>query len=54
MSTIRYPQDRDLRSLVRFCADKGMIWLDEHRMILMHAAAMSALRKELIDSLGID
>lgn len=54
MSTIRYPQDRDLRSLVRFCADKGMIWLDEHRMILMHAAAMSALRRELIDSLGID
>ena len=54
MSTIRYPQDRDLRSLVRFCADKGMIWLDEHRMILMHAAALSALRKELIDSLGID
>ena len=54
MSTIQYPQDRDLRSLVRFCADKGMIWLDENRMILMHGAALSALRKELIDSLGID
>ena len=44
MSTIQYPQDRDLRSLVRFCADKGMIWLDENRMILMHGAALSALR----------
>ncbi len=54
MSTIQYPQDNDLRSLVRFCAEKGMIWLDENRMILMHAAAMAALRKELIDALGID
>lgn len=54
MATIRYPQDRDLRKLVRFCSDKGMIWLDENRMLLMHAAAMAALRKELIDSLGID
>ena len=54
MSTIQYPQDSDLRSLVRFCAEKGLIWLDESRMILMHAAALSALRKELIESLGID
>ena len=54
MSTIQYPQDSDLRSLVRFCAEKGLIWLDESRMILMHAAALAALRRELIESLGID
>ena len=54
MSTIQYPQDSDLRSLVRFCAEKGLIWLDESRMILMHAAALSELRKELINSVGID
>jgi len=54
VSTIQYPQDSDLRSLVRFCAERGLIWLDESRMILMHAAALSALRKELIESLGID
>ena len=38
MSTTRYPPDSDLRSLVRFCADKGLIWLDENRMLLMHTA----------------
>lgn len=54
MSTTRYPPDSDLRRLVRFCADKGQIWLDENRMLLMHTAALSALRKELIDSVGID
>ena len=54
MGTIQYPQDSDLRSLVRFCADKGLIWLDESRMILIHAAALAALRRELIDSLGLD
>ena len=54
MSTTRYPPDSDLRNLVRFCADKGLIWLDENRMLLMHTAALSALRKELIDSVGID
>ena len=43
MSTTRYPPDSDLRSLVRFCADKGLIWLDENRMLLMHTAALSAL-----------
>jgi len=54
VSTTRYPPDSDLRNLVRFCADKGLIWLDENRMLLMHTAALSALRKELIDSVGID
>jgi len=54
VSTTRYPPDSDLRSLVRFCADKGLIWLDENRMLLMHTAALSALRKELIESVGID
>ena len=54
MSDIRYPQNNDLRCLVHFCAEKGLIWLDESRMILMHAAALSELRKELINSVGID
>uniref|UniRef100_UPI0035AF5431 sigma 54-interacting transcriptional regulator n=1 Tax=Zoogloea sp. TaxID=49181 RepID=UPI0035AF5431 len=54
MSDIRYPQNNDLRCLVHFCAEKGLIWLDESRMILMHAAALAELRKELINSVGID
>lgn len=42
----------NLRSRLRFNIEKGQIWLDENRMLLLHARAMGALRKELIDTLG--
>ena len=44
----------DLRAQVRFCAETGQIWLHEHRMLLVHAEAQASLRKELIDTLGMD
>jgi len=44
----------DLRSLVHFCAETGQIWLHEHRMLLVHANAQGGMRKELIDTLGMD
>ncbi|HEX6016750.1 MAG TPA: sigma-54-dependent Fis family transcriptional regulator [Burkholderiaceae bacterium] len=44
----------DLRSRVHFCPDTGQIWLHEHRMLLVHAEAQALLRKELIDSLGME
>jgi two-component system, NtrC family, response regulator HydG len=44
----------ELASRLRFAFDSGHIWLGETRMILLHGAAIIALRKELIDSLGID
>jgi len=44
----------DLRARVRFCAETGQIWLHEHRMLLVHAEAQASLRKELIDTLGMD
>ena len=44
----------DLRSHVRFCAETGQIWLHENRMLLVHAEAQALLRKELIDTLGMD
>ena len=44
----------DMRSRVHFCPRTGQIWLHEHRMLLVHAEAQALLRKELIDSLGID
>jgi len=49
---IKYPENLDLRRLVRFSADGGTIWLGENRMLLLHVAAMSNLRKELINSVG--
>ena len=44
----------DLRAQVHFCAETGQIWLHEHRMLLVHAEAQASLRKELIDTLGMD
>ncbi len=41
-------------SLLRFNAGTGHIWLDEQRMLLLHARALAALRKELVDSLGVE
>ena len=44
----------DLRARVHFCPETGQIWLHEHRMLLVHAEAQALLRKELIDSLGME
>ena len=43
-----------LRARLRFGAESGQIWLDEHRMLLVHAEAQALLRKELIDTLGME
>lgn len=42
----------NLRSRLRFNIDAGQIWLDESRMLLLHAKAFGALRRELFDTLG--
>jgi len=42
----------NLRSRLRFDIENGQIWLDENRMLLMHAKAFGALRQELFVSLG--
>jgi len=39
---------------LRFDMEEGAIWLGEQRMILLHTAALGALRKELIDTLGVE
>ena len=52
MSLLQYPDSNDLRKLLRFSESDGTIWLAESRMVLMHTAALGALRKELIQSVG--
>ncbi|CAG0972510.1 Phenol regulator MopR [Burkholderiales bacterium] len=44
----------DLRAQVHFDAATGQIWLHENRMLLVHAEAQALLRKELIDTLGME
>ena len=51
---LHYPPDADLRRLLRFEPHSGAIWLGERRMVLLHTAALSALRRDLITSVGTD
>ncbi len=44
----------DPLSRLRFDVESGHIWLDEHRMLLLHTRALGAFRKELLDSLGAE
>jgi DNA-binding NtrC family response regulator len=46
------PADVDLRRLVHFSAGDGRIWLAGQRMLLVHAAALGALRRELMQTIG--
>ncbi len=50
----KLPSIDDLRELLRFEVDEGRIWLAEERMILLRSSEMRALRRELIDSLGLE
>lgn len=46
------PTDADLRSLVRFSTEDGLIWLSGQRMLLLHMASLNALRREIMDTVG--
>jgi hypothetical protein len=48
------PAIDDLQKLLRFEPEEGRIWLEEERMVLLRSSEMQALRKEMIESLGID
>jgi DNA-binding NtrC family response regulator/predicted hydrocarbon binding protein len=52
------PQDliaeADLKSRLKFQPESGQIWLDDERMMLLHASALGTLRRELIETLGRD
>lgn len=42
----------NLRSRLKFNMEEGRIWLDENRMLLVHAKALAAVRRELFEALG--
>ncbi|WP_218578838.1 sigma-54-dependent Fis family transcriptional regulator [Vineibacter terrae] len=50
----RLPDIADLAAHLRFSPQSGHIWLHDKRMLLIHAEAMGVLRRELIDSIGLD
>ncbi len=44
----------DLTESLFFSPGDGRIWLQNQRMVLLHGAAFGHLRRELIDTLGVD
>ena len=46
------PSDADLRRLIHFSAGDGRIWLADQRMLLVHAASLASLRRELMTTIG--
>lgn len=48
------PAIKDLLDRLRFAPDEGRISLGGQRMLLLHVAAVQALRHELIETLGVE
>ena len=44
----------DLVSRLHFSPEAGEIWLDDQRMVLLHNESLAALRRELIELLGVE
>ena len=49
-----FPDIGDLAGRLRFAPGDGEIWLDDRRMVLLHNASLASLRRELIETLGIE
>ena len=52
LQNLPMPPDADLRQLLRFSSQDGLIWLSGQRMLLLHSASLMALHKELMNTLG--
>lgn len=49
-----HPTVADLSECLFFSPGDGRIWLQDQRMVLLHSEALGSLRRELIDSIGLD
>lgn len=54
LGSAEHPQLADLTECLFFSPGDGRIWLNDQRMVLMHSASLGGLRRELIDSLGLE
>ncbi|MGQ0621157.1 MAG: sigma 54-interacting transcriptional regulator [Panacagrimonas sp.] len=48
------PAREDLLSRLRFSPESGSIWMDTKRMFLLHVEAFGTLRRELIETVGVE
>ena len=54
VNQVRFPDLADLMARLHFSTSDGRIWLDDQRMLLVHAKALGSLRRELVETLGMD
>lgn len=54
ITDLRFPDMKDLASMLYFRPEEGQIWLGDKRMVLLHAEALGSLRQELLDSMGTE
>jgi DNA-binding NtrC family response regulator/predicted hydrocarbon binding protein len=50
----RLPDIDDLAARLRFVPGKGEVWFDDRRMVLLHNSSLGAIRRELIETVGIE
>lgn len=50
----RLPDIDDLAARLRFAPGKGEVWFDDRRMVLLHNTSLGAIRRELIETVGIE
>ncbi|MDD0809279.1 sigma 54-interacting transcriptional regulator [Curvibacter sp. RS43] len=58
-ATARISQDasptlKDISECLFFSPGDGRIWLQDQRMVLLHTEALGSLRREMVDSLGLE
>ena len=51
---VRFPELTDLMARLPFSTTVGRLGRDEQRMLLIHAKALGSLRREMIETLGMD
>ncbi|MEX1165306.1 MAG: sigma 54-interacting transcriptional regulator [Hydrogenophaga sp.] len=51
---VSQPTVADISECLFFSPGDGRIWLQDQRMVLMHAEALGGLRRELIETMGLD
>ncbi len=49
-----HPTVADISECLFFSPGDGRIWLQDQRMVLVHSEALGSLRRELIDSIGLE
>ena len=54
LDAVASPRLDDIAECLFFSPGDGRIWLNDQRMVLMHSSSLGNLRRELIDSLGLE